>query len=163
MGIYIQPAPAASKSTVEKAQIAGKAIRAWRDANSIALLTIRKNCEDEGRARIGNLTNAKEAYNQLKRAYEGGTATEFYALWDSLTTSLTFDDRKIAVKEHVTSYERTWNTFVGIISRANLKNDDRFGKGLKEFSKSDKSKSRIPTQIISSILLQHYRKYSIKR
>jgi hypothetical protein len=50
MGIYIQPAPAASKSTVEEAQIAGKAIRVWKDANSIALLTILKNCEDEVRA-----------------------------------------------------------------------------------------------------------------
>jgi hypothetical protein len=40
MGIYLQPAPAASKSTVEESQIAGKAIRAWKDANSIALLTI---------------------------------------------------------------------------------------------------------------------------
>jgi hypothetical protein len=59
MGIYLQPAPAASKSTVEEAQIAGNAIRAWKDANSIALLTIRKNYEDEVRARIGNLTNAK--------------------------------------------------------------------------------------------------------
>jgi hypothetical protein len=60
IGIYIQLAPAASKSTVE-AQIAGKAIWAWKDANSIALLMIRKNCEDEVRARIGCLTNAKEA------------------------------------------------------------------------------------------------------
>jgi hypothetical protein len=68
-------------------------------------------------------------------------ATEFYALLDSLTTSLTFDDRKIAVNEHVTNYERTWNTFVGIISRADLTNDDGFGKGLKEFSKSDKAKA----------------------
>jgi hypothetical protein len=47
MGINIQPAPAASKSTVEEAQIAGKAIRAWKDGNSIALLTIRKNFEEE--------------------------------------------------------------------------------------------------------------------
>jgi hypothetical protein len=93
MGIFMQPASAASKSTVE-AQIVGKAIRAWKDANSIALLTIRKNCEDEVRARIGNLTNTKEAYDELKRAYEGRTATEFCALLDSLTTSLTFDDRK---------------------------------------------------------------------
>jgi hypothetical protein len=141
MGIYIQPAPAASKSRVGEAQISGKAIRAWKDANSIALLTIRKNCEDEVRARIGNLTNAKEAYDELKRAYEGRTATEFYALLDSLTTSLTFDDRKIAVNELVTNYGRTWNTFVGIISQADLTNDDGFGKGLKEFSKSDKAKA----------------------
>jgi hypothetical protein len=141
MGIYIQPTPTASKSTAEEAQIAGKATREWKDANSIALLTIQKNCEDEVRARIGNLTNAKEAYDELKRAYEGRTATEFYALLDSPTTSLTFDDRNIAFNEHVINYERTWNTFVGIISRADLKNDDGFGKGLKEFSKSDKAKA----------------------
>jgi hypothetical protein len=61
MGIYLQPEPAASKSTVEEAQIAGKAIRTWKDANGIALLTTRKNCDDEVRVRIGNLTNAKEA------------------------------------------------------------------------------------------------------
>jgi hypothetical protein len=33
----------------------------------------------------------------------------------------------------------TWNTFVGVISRANI-NDDGFGKGLGEFSKSEKVK-----------------------
>jgi hypothetical protein len=60
MGIYLQPASAASKSTVEEAQIAGKAIRAWKNANGIALPIIRKNCEEEARARIGNITNAKE-------------------------------------------------------------------------------------------------------
>jgi hypothetical protein len=91
------------------------------------LLTVRKNCEDEVRARIWNLTNPKEAYDEFKRAYEWRTATEFYALLDSLTTSLTFDDRKIAVNEHVTNYERTWNTFVGIISRADLTDDVGFG------------------------------------
>jgi hypothetical protein len=90
---------------------------------------------------MGNLINAKKAYDELKRAYEGRTATEFYALLDSLTTSLTFDDRKIAVNEHVTGYGRTWNTFVRIISRADLTNDDGFGKGLKGFSKSDKAKA----------------------
>jgi hypothetical protein len=82
--------------------------------------------QDEARARIGNLTNAKEAYDELKRAYEGRTATEFYALLDSLTASLTFYDRKIAVNGHVTNCERIWNTFVNIISRADLTNDAEF-------------------------------------
>jgi transposase InsO family protein len=141
MGRYLQPEPEVIKSTAEEGKKVGKAIRAWKDGNSVALLTIRKNCEDEVRARIGNLTNAKEAYEELKRAYEGRTTTEFYALLDSLTTSLVFDDRKTTVTEHITYYERTWNTFVGIISRADLTNDDGFGKGLKEFSKSDKAKA----------------------
>jgi hypothetical protein len=92
MGIYLQPALAPSKSIVEEAQIAGKAMRAWKDANSVTLLTIGKNCEDEIRAQIGNLTNTKEAYDEFKRAYEGRTVIEFYTLLDSLTTSLTFDD-----------------------------------------------------------------------
>jgi ATP phosphoribosyltransferase regulatory subunit HisZ len=73
------------------------------------------NTKELRRARIGNLTNAKGAYDELKRAYEGRTATGFYALLDSLTT-LTFDDRKITVNEHVTNYEMTWDTFVGVLS-----------------------------------------------
>jgi hypothetical protein len=91
MGIYMQLARAAIKSTVEEAQNAGKAIRAWKDANSIALLKIRKNCKNGVRARIENLTNAKEAYIALQRGYEGRTPTEVYALFDSLTTFLTCD------------------------------------------------------------------------
>jgi hypothetical protein len=47
MGIYVKPAPALTESTEDEALKARKAIRAWTDANSIALLTIRKYCDDE--------------------------------------------------------------------------------------------------------------------
>jgi hypothetical protein len=63
----------------------GRELRSWKDANAVALLTMRKNCEDDVKARIGNLASAKDAYGELKKAYEGKTATEFYALLDSLT------------------------------------------------------------------------------
>jgi hypothetical protein len=81
------------------------------------LLTMRKNSQDDIKARICNLTSAKYAYAELKKAYEGKTATEFYALLDSLI-SVSFDDRKSSIEEHVTNYERTWNCFVGVVSRA---------------------------------------------
>jgi hypothetical protein len=32
-----------------------------KDANVVALLTIRKNCEDDVKARIGNLASLKDA------------------------------------------------------------------------------------------------------
>ena len=86
---------------------ADKATREWKDGNEIALLKMRKSCEDEIRARIGNLTSANEAYAELRKAYEGKTATEFYALRDSLT--LSYDDRKCTIEEHITAYERVWN------------------------------------------------------
>jgi hypothetical protein len=139
MGTYLRPSEASDKTNTTEATQANKAIREWKDANGVALLTMRKNCEDEARACIGNLTLAKEAYNELKKAYEGKTATEFYALLDSLT--LVYDDRKSTIEKHITAYERIWNMFVGVMSRANLNSGDGFGRGLKEFSKSDKAKA----------------------
>ena len=140
-GDYPEPAEiksekASSTSVAENK----KEKRTWEDANAVALLTIRKNCEDDVRARIGNLESAKEAYEELKKVYEGQTATEFYALLDSLFITA-FDDRKESVHDHVASYERIWNTFTGVIMRADLTEDDGFGKGLKEFAKSDTAKA----------------------
>jgi hypothetical protein len=119
-----------------------KALRNWKDANAVALLTLRKNCEDDVRARIGNLTIAKDAYDELKKAYEGKSDTEFHTLLNSLT-SISYDDRKNSIEEHIAYYERTWNSFVGVISRADLvaRNDDGFGEGLQKFAKSDKAKA----------------------
>jgi len=110
--------------------------RVWQKANDLTLLTILKNCEDNVRSRIGTFELAKEAYDELKKAYEGKTATEFYALLDSLTNIL-FDDRKTTIDEHITHYEATWNRFVGIISRADLTaaQDDGFWDGLQSAAK----------------------------
>ena len=119
---------AGEKEAEEVVSGTNEAIRNWKDANSIALLTIRRNCEDDVRVRIGSLTNAKDAYNELKKAYEGKIATEFYILLDSLPT--TYDDWKNIIEEHIASYERIWNTFVGIITRADLTNNDGFRRGL---------------------------------
>jgi len=114
----------------------------WQKANDLTLLTILKNCEDNVRSRIGTCELAKDAYDELKKAYEGKTAMEFYALLDSLT-NIPFDDRKNTIDEHITHYEATRNRFVGVISRADLTaaGDDGFGAGLQKFAKSDRTKS----------------------
>jgi hypothetical protein len=70
MGTYLCLSEASDKTNTAEATQANKAIREWKDANRVALFTMRKNCEDEVRARIGNLTLAKVAYNKLKKAYE---------------------------------------------------------------------------------------------
>jgi len=116
--------------------------KAWQKANDLALLTILKNCEDNVRSRIGTCELAKDAYDELKKAYEGKTATEFYALLDSLT-NIPFDDRKTTIDGHITHYEATWNRFVGVISRADLTaaQDDGFGDGLQRFAKNDRAKA----------------------
>jgi hypothetical protein len=88
------------------------------------------------------MTIVKDAYDELKKAYEGKSATEFYALLNSLT-SIFFDDRKSSIEEHIIHYEHTWNSFVGVISRADLlaRDDDGFCEGLQKFVKSDKAKA----------------------
>jgi len=62
------------------------------------------------------------------------------ALVDSFA-SIPFDDRKGTIDDHIASYDRTWNTFAAIISRADLKEDDGFGEGLRCFAKSDAAKT----------------------
>ena len=109
-------------------------------ANYVALLTMRKNYDDYVQARIGSLTEAKEAYDELKTAFEGKTITEFYTLLSSIL-DIPYDDRKTTIDEHITKYERTWNTFVGIISRYDTTGDDGFGEALKLLAKSGKAKA----------------------
>jgi hypothetical protein len=143
IGDYEKPPVIASgKASSSEVEADKKALRSWKDANAVALLTMQKNCKDDVRTRIGNMTIAKDAYDELQKAYQGKSAIEFYALLNSLT-SISFDDQKNSIEEHMTPYERTWNRFVGVISRADLVagNDDGFGEGLQKFSKSDKAKA----------------------
>jgi len=100
---------------------------------------LHKNCEDKVRARIGSTTTSKEAYDKLRKACEIRTATEFYALLNSLF--LTYDDQRHTIEEHITQYERRWNTCRGMISQADLTNDDGFGQGLKAISRSDQART----------------------
>jgi len=59
--------------------------------NNYVILTILKNSEPQIRSRTGTIEKAKDAWNELKKAYEGRTATEFRALLDSLY--MHYDDR----------------------------------------------------------------------
>ena len=68
-----------------------RAIRIWKDADAVALLTIENNCEEDIQRRIGNCLPAVEAYKELKKAYEGITTTKFCAILESLT-NIPFDD-----------------------------------------------------------------------
>ena len=140
-GEYAEPTTVKSeKSSTSIAEQAKKENKAWKNANAVALLTIRKNCEENVRQRIGSMGSAKAAFDELKRAYEGKTTTEFGALLDSFT-SISYADRKSTVDDHIVEYERIWNSFTGIISRVNLTTDDGFGEGLKAFAKSDRAKT----------------------
>jgi len=65
-----------------------------------------KNCGDNVRSRIGTYKLAKDACDELKKAYESKTTTKFYALLDSLT-NIAFDDRKATIEEYITHYEAT--------------------------------------------------------
>lgn len=84
-GEYIKPANGARK---------------WEKANDFILLTILKNCEDNVRSRIGTFELAKEAFEELKKAYEGKMATKFYSLLDSIT-NIPYDDWKNTIDEHI--------------------------------------------------------------
>jgi len=107
-GAYAKPSMAMEKASNTGGTTAKRAVRMWKDADAIALLTIEKNCEEDVQARIGNCTTAEIAYQELKKAYEGKTTTEYGALVD-IFASMQYD-RKSSIDEYIASYERTWNT-----------------------------------------------------
>jgi len=139
-GGYPKPAALVEAAPTAAGEEKRKQIRLWKDTDAVALLTIEKNCTEDLQARIGNCDTAADAYQELKKAFEGKTTTEFGALLDSFV-SVQFDDRKTSVAEYIAYYERIWNTFAKIISRVELDKDDGFGKGLKNFAGSDKAKT----------------------
>jgi hypothetical protein len=126
----IQPGPADFK----------KELRIWDKGNDFASQAITSNCTGHIPARIGTLETAAEAYKKLQKIFEGKTVMELWALQASITNHH-FDDRKTTISEHITAYERSWNTFTATINRTDLTNDDGYGIGLKAISGSDKAKT----------------------
>lgn len=125
------------------------------DGNHYILLTILRNSELQVRSRIAKVEEAKDAWNTLKQAYEGRTATEFHSLLRSLVY-LHYDDRIHTISEHITAYEKLWNTFSGIIAWADLTKDTGFGKGLLAFSRCEQVKTEfllmsLPTFYASTV------------
>lgn len=73
--------------------------------------------------------------------------TEFWALYASILNYY-FDDRKTTIVEYISTYKKSWNNFTGIIGRADLINDNRFSKELKEISKSGKDKTEFLLRLL---------------
>ena len=128
------------KGRYEKPQGPSSRVKVWNKANGLALLVIKKNCEPDVKTRIGLHANSKDVYEELATAYEGKTVTEYWALLASINYQQ-FDDRNTSIEEHIVGYEKSWITFVGMINRVDLTNDDGFGQGLKIFAKSVKAKT----------------------
>ena len=134
---YLLPKDENKASTIVESTPAQ--IKLWKQANAVALSTIRKNCSVLVKARIGTCVMAYEAFKELEKAFQSQTSIEFYSLLNSLMINA-FDDRKNDVVSHIAEYKLVLNNFVGIIYRAKLDNDDGMRRGLLEFSKSLKAK-----------------------
>jgi hypothetical protein len=75
-----------------------------KNANTITLLIIRKNCSNDVQARIETIAIAKEAFNELLSAYETKTTTKNDDVLSSLL--IIYDNRKYTIQEHILEYEK---------------------------------------------------------
>jgi len=91
------------------------------------------------RARIGSFQNTKEAFEELKTAYEGKPITELGALMKSVIR-LSFDDRKTSTQDHIAEFGKAWNTFVTITIRLDLSKDGGFRGALQQIAQSEEVK-----------------------
>jgi hypothetical protein len=75
------------------------------DGNALAILTIRKNCSEDVKSRFGVLESASDIWEELKRAFERKTVTEYYSLLASIN-NYPSDDRTTTLNTYITEYER---------------------------------------------------------
>ena len=92
------------KSTATETTSPSDGTQAWDNANDFALITILHNCEDDIRSHIETYKLAKDAYNGLKKSFEGNMAIQYYFLLSSVN-NFPFDDRTTTINEHITTFE----------------------------------------------------------
>jgi hypothetical protein len=85
---------------------------------------VEKNCEDEPLAKFELEKNASDAYIVLKRHYEGKTVTDIGAVLANVI-KYTYDDRAMAIEEHITECERCWNFMKATIGNSDFPNKEK--------------------------------------
>jgi hypothetical protein len=83
----------------------------WTKANYFALLTMKKNCDEEPLTKFKLARKAYNAYRALKSHYEGKTVTDLGAVLANIIR-ITYDDRQNTVDGHITEYEKQWDLCV---------------------------------------------------
>jgi hypothetical protein len=115
--------------------------REWRKANNFALLVMKRNCEDEPLAKSELEKNASDAYIVLKSHYEGKTVTSIGAALANVI-ECTYDDRAMTIEEHITEYERRWNSMKATLGNSDFPDKAKeFGKHLKGLSETEAAKT----------------------
>jgi hypothetical protein len=77
----------------------------WTKANYFALLTMKKNCDEEPLTKFKLARKSYDAYRPLKSHYEGKTVTDLGAVLANVIR-ITYDDRQNTIDEHITEYEK---------------------------------------------------------
>lgn len=90
---------------------------------------------------------AKEIYDKVRKIFERKIITDFWFLQTSIHNHH-FNDGKTIMWEHIMVYKKSGNSFSALINIADLTNDNRFGKGLKELSKFDTTKSEFHNRLL---------------
>jgi hypothetical protein len=113
----------------------------WTKANYFALLTMKKNCEDEPLTKFELAKEAHEAYQALRNHYEGRTITDLGVVLADVIR-YTYDDRQNNIEEHIAEYEKKWGFMRSTLNSGNFtENLQKFGYHLKGLSESDAAKA----------------------
>jgi hypothetical protein len=113
----------------------------WTKANYFALLTMKKNCDEEPLTKFELARKAYDAYRALKSHYEGKTVTDLGAVLANVIR-ITYNDRQNTIDEHITEYEKQWGFMRSTLNSGKFpKHLNTFGRHLKGISESDIAKA----------------------
>jgi hypothetical protein len=113
----------------------------WTKANYFALLTMKKNCDEEPLTKFELARKAYDAYRALKSHYDGKTVTDLGAVLANVIRT-TYDDRQNTIDEHITEYEKKLGFMRSTLNSGEFpKHLNTFGRHLKGVSESDIAKA----------------------
>jgi hypothetical protein len=113
----------------------------WAKANYFALLTMKKNCDEESFTKFKLARKAYDAYRALKSHYEGKTVIDLGAVLANVIR-ITYDDRQDTIDEHITKYKKKWGFMRSTLNSGKIpKHLNTFSQHLKGISESDIAKA----------------------
>ena len=107
-----------------------------------------ESCEEEPQLQIRAATTATIAWTTLKEAYHGRTRTHLLHLFSAISTK--FDDRKITLAEHISTFEAAWLHLAQNVATATA-GTNSMAAGIKNLTLTDSWKAAMLLQSLLKI------------
>ena len=120
----------------------------WDDDSDKAIDYLMESCEEEPQLQIRAATTATIAWTTLREAYHGRTRIHLLHLFSAISSK--FDDRKVTLAEHISTFEAAWLHLAQNVATATA-GTNSMAAGIKNFTLTDSWKAAMLLQLLPRI------------